>query len=69
LIRRNIDIVAISILLAVIAICSQAREAMLLQVLPNHGIVLSSDIVQRVLGNCPGAGTPVPPLPSLAFYR
>ena len=69
MIRRNIDIVAIVILLAVIALYSQAREAMLLQVVPNHGIVLSSDIVQRVLGNCPDATTPVPLLPSLAFYH
>lgn len=67
MIRRNIDIVAIAILLAVIAIYSQAREAMLLQVVPNHGIAVASDVLHRVLGNCPEA--PLPPLPSLAFYH
>jgi hypothetical protein len=67
MIRRNIDIVAVVVLLAVIAVYSQAREAMLLQVIPNHGIVLASDIVHRVLGNCPEA--PLSPLPSLAFYH
>lgn len=68
MIRRNVDAVAIAVLLAVIAIFSQAREAMLLQVIPHRGIVVSHDLVQRVLGDCPEA-SPVRPIPSLAFYH
>lgn len=67
MIRKNVDVVAITFLLAVIAVYSQAREAMLLQVIPNHGIVLASDVLHRMMGNC--QGTPLPPLPSLAFYH
>lgn len=67
MIRKNIDVVAVVILLAVIAVYSEAREAMLLEVIPNHGIVLATDVLHRVMGCVPDA--PLPPLPSLAFYH
>ena len=67
MIRKNIDVIAVALLLAVLGVYSEAREAMLLEVVPNHGIVLAGDIIQRVWSCAPEAS--FPPLPSLVFSR
>ncbi len=66
MIRRNIDVIAVAILLAVIAVYSEARKAMLLEVIPNRGIVLAGHVFGRLLSDIPEA-PPLPPLPSLVF--
>lgn len=68
MIRKNVDVVAIAVLLAVIALYSEARQLMLLDVVPNHGIVLAGGVLHQVF-NCLPDAPPVPPLPPLAFSR
>ena len=67
MIRKNIDIVAIAVLLAVIAAYSEARQLMLLDVVPNHGIVVATGVLHRVFDCTPEAPS-VPPLP-VVFSR
>ena len=49
MIRRNADIIAIAILLAVIAVYVQARDMMLIRVIPHQGISLASDFCQHLV--------------------
>lgn len=67
MIRKNVDVVAITVLLAVIAVYSEARRLALLDVVPNRGMVLASEIVHRALRCVPDA--PVPPLPPLVVSQ
>ena len=49
MISRNADIIAIAILLAVIALYAQARDMMLIRVVPQQGITLASDFCQHLV--------------------
>jgi hypothetical protein len=59
MIRKNIDVVAIAVLLGVMALYSEVHKVMLTDVIPNQGIVMARDLVERVF-----AQVPDPPAPS-----
>ncbi|MCU1292059.1 MAG: hypothetical protein JWP08_909 [Bryobacterales bacterium] len=70
MISKNIDVIAVAVLLAVIALYSEARKMMPPEVIPNHAMVAASHasratrcIFTKVLD------TPVPPLSPLSFSR
>ena len=64
MIRKNVDVIAITILLAVVALYSEARKLALLEVSPNHGIVLAAQVVRSVWNCAPDPPRPLPPLAS-----
>jgi hypothetical protein len=67
MISKNIDVIAVAVLLAVIALYSEARKMMPPEVIPNHAIVAAGDATRCVLTEV--LHTPVPPLPPLSFSR
>jgi hypothetical protein len=50
MIRKNIDVVAIAVLLCGIALYSRARESRVVEVIPNKRIALSEGSVCRAFG-------------------
>ena len=54
MIRKNIDVIAIAVLLCGIALYSRAREARLVQVIPNQRIAVSETGLCRAFSTMQG---------------
>lgn len=50
MIRKNVDVIAIAVLLCGIALYSRAREARIVEVIPKQRIALSQGSLCRALG-------------------
>lgn len=66
MIRKNVDVVAIAVLLGVMALYSEVYKIMLTDVVPNQGIVMARDIVERVFTRVPDPPPP-PSTPECVF--
>jgi hypothetical protein len=50
MIRKNVDVIAVTVLLCGIGLYSRAREARIVEVIPNKRIALSEGSLCRTLG-------------------
>ena len=67
MISKNVDVIAVTVLLAAIALYSEARNMVPPEVIPNHAIVAAGDATRCIFTKVLDAS--VPPLPPLSFSR
>jgi hypothetical protein len=67
MISKNIDVLAVAVLLAVMALYSQAQKVMPVELIPNRGIVAVNHATRCVLSHVPVA--PIAPLRPLSLVR